>query len=151
MLTPADWISLSGAVATAIGVFIVWLQTGKLTQQLTLQNYSDYTKRYQEIILNFPENVNDSAFSLQGCTDYNKTMRYMRAYFDLCFEEWDLHSRKLINDETWSVWSHGIITALSKPAFVQAWRVVENGSKYDIRFSNFISIAIAKNDTTKLI
>lgn len=144
-LTPADSISLGGAVATAIGVFVVWRQTEKLTQQLTLQNYSDYTKRYQEIILNFPENVNDPTFSLQICTDKDKTMRYMRAYFDLCFEEWDLHSRKLIEDETWSVWNDGIKKALSKQSFVQAWGVVAKNSKYDTKFYNFISIAIAEN------
>ncbi len=144
-LAPADWISLSGAIATAIGVFVVWRQTGKLTQQITLQNYSDYTKRYQEIILNFPEDVNDSSFNLHGHTDYKKTMRYMRAYFDLCFEEWNLHSRKLIDHETWSVWSDGIKTSLSKPAFVQAWSVVSNSSRYGKEFSNFISVAIARN------
>ena len=50
-LTPADWISLGGAVATAIGVFVVWRQTQKLTQQLTLQNYSDYEAGVRSFLL----------------------------------------------------------------------------------------------------
>jgi hypothetical protein len=92
-----DWIS---AIATVIGVVGVLWQLNLLQKQLRLQNYVEYTKRYQAIILNFPETINAPSFSFEHSqrkisgastelsSHYDNTMRHMRAYFDLCFEEW---------------------------------------------------------------
>lgn len=138
-LSIADWISLGSVLATACGVWVVWHQTDKISKQLTLQNFSDYTKRYQEIILRFPEDVNEQQFVLAGREDYKTTMRYMRAYFDICFEEWHLHSRKLMDDKTWSIWHGGMKTAFSKPAFKQAWEIVRKDSQFGREFEKFVS------------
>lgn len=71
-----------------------------MNKHLRLQVYADYTKRYQSITLNFPEDINDPTFLLKECDDYNRTMRQMRVYFDLCYEEWHLHNKlKLIPAE----------------------------------------------------
>ena len=82
--------------------------------------FPDYTKRYQEIILDFPENVNRPDFELANVPDRDKTMRYMRAYFDLCFEEFYLNKEGLIDSKIWQVWRSGITFAFSKAAFGQA-------------------------------
>ena len=82
-MTISDWISAATALATGAGVVVVYFQLRKLSQQITLQNFSDYTKRYQRIILHFPEDVNVSDFVLKGRADYDQTMRYMRAYLIL--------------------------------------------------------------------
>lgn len=138
-LNTGEWISLVSALATAGGVWVVWYQTGKISKQLKLQNFSDYTKRYQEIILHFPEDINNPQFVLAGREDYNTTMRYMRAYFDICYEEWHLHSHSLMDDETWSVWRSGMKTAFSKPAFKQAWEIVRRDSQFGSEFENFVA------------
>jgi len=95
---------------------------------MRLQFLTDYTKRYQEIIRDFPENVNELDFDLEkgrgtaeGDARFEKTMRAMRTYFDLCFEEWDLRQRKELDDRAWRTWSGGMATAFRKPAFRQAW------------------------------
>lgn len=144
-LDATEWISLGTALVTVCGVWVVWHQTGKISKQLTLQNFSDYTKRYQEIILHFPEDVNEPAFILVGREDYKNTMRYMRAYFDICYEEWYLHSRGLMDDQTWSVWRAGIKTAFSKPAFRQAWGIVSKDSEFGAEFEHFISEFLGNN------
>jgi hypothetical protein len=138
-INTAEWISLVSALATAGGVWVVWYQTGKISKQLKLQNFSDYTKRYQEIILHFPEDINSPQFVLAKREDYNITMRYMRAYFDICYEEWHLNSRSLMDDETWSVWQSGMKTAFSKPAFKQAWEIVRKDSQFGSEFENFVA------------
>ena len=55
--------------------------------------FSEYTKRYQDIILNFPENIIDDNFKFDSLSkvERDKTMRYMRVYFDLCSEEYFLY------------------------------------------------------------
>ena len=44
----------------------------KMNEQLQIQNqqlkngfFAEYTKRYQEIILNFPEEINDNSFKIK--------------------------------------------------------------------------------------
>ena len=94
-------------------------------------------------MLNFPEDINASNFSLaerkaKSNGDYPQVMRYMRADDDLCFEEWYLHRKGLIEDDFWSVWLDGIKIAVSKPSFQQAWAVMQADTNYGPHFSNFI-------------
>jgi hypothetical protein len=140
------------ALATCAAAFVVWKQLGSLTEQLKiqsaqlkLQHYTEYTKRYKSIVLALPEDINDPSFKLsKRRKDYSTTMRHMRAYFDLCFEEWDLHRRKLIDQESWSVWKGGIETAMSKTAFKQAWNISQSSNTdYGSDFENFIDEAAA--------
>ncbi|MGH7826749.1 MAG: hypothetical protein ACREQ7_16445 [Candidatus Binatia bacterium] len=94
----------SGGVGNLISTFAAVLaitgliyQSRSTRKQVKLQNFIEYTKRYQEIILNFPENINEQDFSFDGmpAEERDKTMRYMRAYFDLCFEEYTLHEKEV--------------------------------------------------------
>ena len=134
----SDWMALSTLVVTVVGILLIWSQTKKMAVQLTLQHFADYTKRYQEIILHFPEDVNTADLPPKDHDDYNNTMRHMRAYADLCYEEWHLNQRGLINKGTWAVWSRGIETAFSKPAFQQAWIIIRADTHYGTEFVTFI-------------
>ena len=120
-----DWIPWLNVLATVAGVAVVYRSFDSFPGRSELQHFSDYTKRYQEIVIHFPEDINSPDFILAGRPDYNHTMRYLRAYFDLSFEEWYLHSKNLINEDTWSLWRGGIETALSKTAFQQAWELIK--------------------------
>jgi hypothetical protein len=56
----------------------------------------------------------------------------------------DLHRRELIDQEPWSVWQGGIATAMSKPAFQQAWKISQNSNtNYGEDFDKFIDKATA--------
>ena len=148
-MSNSDWISLGSAIAALLGVmgglFANHQQMKKLSKQLVIQQFSDYTKRYQEIILHFPENINEQNFEFSNDPDRSKTMRYMRAYFDLSFEEWHLNQRKLIDAETWVVWEGGIKTALSKTAFINAWLEIKNDTRYGQEFERFINASLTPN------
>lgn len=149
-MTVSDWISLGGAIATLAGVlvagFAIRTSIQQLNQQLTLQQFADYTKRYQEIILEFPEDINEPGFDLTGRPDSNQTMRRMRAYFDLCFEEWYLNQRQLLDSAIWNLWQEGMKEALSKPAFQQAWTIIKRDSSFGENFERFIEEMIPKKD-----
>lgn len=142
-MTNSDCISIASAIITMIGVGVALYancqQMKKMNNQLIVQQFSDYTKRYQEIILNFPENINEQDFDFSKDTDKSKTMRYMRAYFDLSFEEWHLNQRKLIDSATWAVWHDGIKTALSKGAFINAWLEIKKDTRYGQNFEQYIA------------
>ena len=137
-LKASDWIAIVAGLITLAGVVVVFLQLRSLNQQTRLQNFGEYTRRYQHIVLNFPEDINSQTFLLKGRPDYDNVMRYMRAYYDLCFEEWYMHDKELIEDDFWSVWIDGIKTAVSKPSFQQGWQVMKADTNYGPRFSKFI-------------
>ena len=144
-MTTTDWILLATAVATFVTAIVLFLQVSKLTAQLKAQVFSDYTKRYQDIILHFPEDVNEKKFILsRERQDYAQTMRYIRAYFDLCYEEWYLHRHKKIDADTWTQWKSGMGSAFSKNAFKQAWDIVKQDTTYGDEFVRFVENLLAK-------
>ena len=153
----SDWINLFSAAAntlllaaTIAGVWSAWRAHCK---QIWLQQFTDYTKRYQVVIRDFPEDVNEPEFVLdkdtgteRGHARFEKTMRAMRAYFDLCYEEWELHERKDIDERTWGIWSGGMATAFKKPAFRQAWARITrpHDTDYGPRFKQFVDSVMAE-------
>lgn len=143
-VTTSDIISLFSAIATLLGVAValgaLYLQLRKMNQQLQIQQFSDYTKRYQEIVLRFPENINRKDFSLEALSvdEYRSVMRNMRAYFDLSFEEWHLNQRGFLHAETWQVWRGGMKTAMGKAAFVAAWEKIRLDTEFGEPFDSFI-------------
>ena len=130
-------ISTFAALVAIVGLIY---QSRSTRKQVKLQNFIEYTKRYQEIILNFPENINDEDFVFEGMKKEikDKTMRYMRAYFDLCFEEYTLHEKKFIDDDLWSIWEGGMEMAFSKAAFQQAWKIIQEDTKFGENFEAFV-------------
>jgi hypothetical protein len=64
-------------------------------------------------------------------------MRYMRAYFDMCYEQWFLNTRKLLDGKIWADWKLGMGSAFSKPAFRQAWRIIKEDSNFGFGFEGF--------------
>ena len=139
-MTTANVLAVIAIVATLAGVWVVYRQLQLLNQQARMQNFAEYTRRYQQIVLNFPEDINGKDFSLLDREDeeYAKVMRYMRAYYDLCFEEWYLHREGLIESKFWTVWIEGIETAVSKSAFQQAWKVMQADTNFGPDFSKFV-------------
>lgn len=126
------------AALVAIGALII--QSSSTEKQVKLQNFIEYTKRYQEIILNFPETINESDFKLKELekNEYINTMRYMRAYYDLCFEEYTLHDKKYIDEEFWSIWESGMKYAFSKSAFQQSWDIIKLDTQFGSAFERFV-------------
>ncbi len=113
-------------------------------QQLRLNFFADYTKRYQEIILNLPEQINETDCKIAELDEASrtKTLRYMRAYFDLCSEEYFLHQHGNLDDKTWSEWKKGIEFAFSTASFKEAWATLKMDTIYYEDFGQFAKNAI---------
>jgi len=140
-----DIIQLALLIVTSLGLTYSVIsnahQTKMINRQLRLSFYTDYTKRYQEIILNFPENINDMKFSFDTLEPEvrNKTLRYMRAYFDLCSEEYDLFQKGLLEKDTWQNWEDGIKFAFTKTAFIQSWEKIKDDTIYYKSFTEWVN------------
>ena len=126
---------------TAIGLLYT---IHSFNKQQKLIVFMDYTKRYQEICLNLPENINETEFSFESLDKdtKEKTLRYMRAYFDLCSEEYHLYLQKHIHKNTWKEWESGVQFSLSKTAFRSAWEILQLDTIYYSDFSKFVDNTI---------
>ncbi|MEI7502576.1 MAG: hypothetical protein WCJ61_04775 [Paludibacter sp.] len=88
-------------------------------QQLKESFFTDYTKRYQEIMLHLPEKYYTNEATYNELKDEAKA--YLRAYFDLCSEEYFLKSTKKIDKDVWDNWKQGIVYAFKKKVVLEAW------------------------------
>jgi len=93
-----EFITFSGLIITLI-LFILKNRNENKTKKLNLFA----TKRYQKIMLHFPESLHHPNFDYEKLNPEQKDeiLRYTRAYFDFCIEEFDLHLQKLIDKKVW--------------------------------------------------
>ena len=153
-MTLVEKISLIATSISSIGVFIaictLIYQVRTNTKHLTLQNFTEYTRRYQEIILHLPENINSNEFEFKHMHEAERetTLRYLRAYYDLCAEEYYLSRKKLISKGTWHMWSTGMGMAFRKKAFREAWDIIQKDSCFSIEFVKFVKEMRESNRTT---
>ena len=123
-----------------IAITALIYQINSFTKQLKLQNFTEYTRRYQEILLNLPENINSNNFELEKLDKEKKekTLRYLRAYYDLCSEEFYLKNNKYLDSKVWKLWELGMKSAFRKKAFVDAWALIQKDTYYYTEFENFV-------------
>ena len=142
-MATSDQIQLI-ALLIAFGGLIVSLvyniiQQKAFTKQMRLQFFAEFTKRYQEIIVHFPVSISDPDFDYAklepSVRDY--ALRYMRAYFDLCSEEYHLYLSGNLDEKTWKEWRSGIENAFSKKAYQDAWEIINLNSYY---YSDFVGL-----------
>lgn len=150
-----DITQIAIALLTLISIAIIFFfnrsQVRQLKKQFSIQidqikqgYFADYTKRYQEIILHFPENINADDFDLNKEAGRDQIMRYLRVYFDLCSEEFFLHRNGYIDDKVWMEWEAGMVFAFSKPAFAQAWVEIKNDTDFYTEFGGFVDSTMTR-------
>ena len=132
-----EYISL-GAVFVAV-VALAW-QVHLSNAQSKMQTFLTYTQRYQDIVINLPIGVESESFSLEGIEskDREEILRWLRAYFDLCSEEYYLNKNNLVDARAWRLWESGMTDSLQKPAFVEGWRIIQSNKYFHHEFANYI-------------
>lgn len=147
-MSTGDLIQLGLLGITIVGLLLTInsnrQQLKLFNQQLRLNFFAEYTKRYQEIILNFPEEINTPSFDYSKLPPEirSKTLRFMRVYFDLCSEEYDLWNAGYLDSRIWNNWKAGIEYACSKRAFKDAWKIIKLDTKYYPKFSEWINTIV---------
>lgn len=148
-LPTADQTNFATSIATALGVAVaivaLWLQLRAMNRQVMIQQFSDYTKRYQDLLLQLPESINDADFDILKSPQVAKYMRRVRAYFDLCYEEWFLNRHKLIRDFIWREWEAGMTAAFKRKMLADAWmKKIRIDTRYDVEFIAFVDSLMCK-------
>ena len=111
-----EWIQL---IALLVAIIVLIITIINFNNQIKLNFFADYTKRYQEIMLHLPEDIDINYNSFSELP--NEVKRYLRAYIDLCSEEYYLHQYKKIEHKIWVNWEQGIKAAFKIKVFKDAW------------------------------
>lgn len=133
----ADYIAL-GAVFVALIALI--RQMYLHDKQSKIHTYLTYTQRYQEIAIHLPIGVEADGFSLEkySTDEKEEILRWLRAYFDMCSEEFYLHDNELVDEQVWCLWEAGIVDSLKKPAFVKSWGLIQSNKYFHNKFATYI-------------
>lgn len=92
----SDFIQLGILVVAIASIVVTHIMDAK---QRKLQMFAEYTRRYQDIFMNMPDDIYNGTAKID-----TRTKRYMRLYFDLCSEEFHLWQNKEVPDEVWNLW-----------------------------------------------
>ena len=124
-MTVSDIAQLGVLAVTAVAVRV---SLRGLRDQLWLQTFSEYTRRYVESIDLLPAGAR-RPYGEWDFSDLSDPIRQalviaVRHYLNLCSEEFYLHSRRRIDADTWDVWIAGMRSTMRLPAFRDGWRLV---------------------------
>ena len=133
-----------------IAVLALSWQVHLSNKQSKMQTFLTYTQRYQDIIINLPVGVESDSFSIEGLEEKEREriLRWLRAYFDLCSEEYYLNKNKLVDKKAWQLWESGMTDSLKKPAFVNAWKAIQSNKYYHHEFAGYIEQIIDRQRNT---
>ena len=125
----SNWVQMGLLIVAILTVIVSSYWSAKAIKetqkqakrQYEFQFFAEYTKRYQDLILKMPANLNTTSV-------FNRDVDiYMRLYFDLCSEE------------------EGIQMALKKNNYRIAWELL--GENYnDTSFRSYMSDLIRENE-----
>ena len=150
-----DWTFDIPTLVALASIFIVLLvfliEQYQMRKQMLVQNFSEYTKRYQEILLQLPLSIFDDNFDLVKVPDdeREKILKLMRAYFELCAEEYYLSRSRMIDHHIWEDWREGMEYTFNRPAFKEAWKEVSRHKDIYKEFRPFHDRTTAENKVTE--
>lgn len=134
--------SLAGVLATLVGAMVAFRG---VRDQLWLQTFSDYTRRYSEIVRELPSDARrpGSTFAFEALSEAEQgdVLNAARGYLNLCSEEYFLHERGRIDDETWGIWRAGMVEVLRAPWIQTTWEILRPEYKF-LDFCDFLDVCI---------
>ncbi len=122
-VTWLDGLQAVGALATAIGVFLAWMQLKHQQKQLKTDFEDRLSQQYREAIAGIPIEA------MLGGTDVELAESALTAfyrYFDLTNEQIFLKNNGRVSPETWENWADGIRMNMRRPGFSAAWAIIAN-------------------------
>lgn len=122
-VTWLDVLQAVGALATAVGVILAWLQLREYQKQLTTDFEDRLSQQYREAIGGIPIEA------MLGGSDVpldDAALTAFYRYFDLTNEQIFLKNERRISDKTWESWVEGVRMNMRRPGFAAAWAIVAN-------------------------
>ena len=122
------------AIIISIGSIIITWRIDVRQRQLAF--FTEYTKRYQDIMIH-----------LYG--DENNKEAFHRLYFDLCSEEFYLYTKNYLPKDIWDRWVYGMKLSVKVNEIKVAWHRDEVYYDKYPEFKIFFNNVIKESETNK--
>ena len=127
-MSATDILVVCGIATVIVAMVAVFIEIKGVRDQLWLHTFAEYTRRYSEIAEKLPSESRhpEGHFSLEGLSQdrRDEIMNAARAYLNLCSEEFYLHDRGRVDDETWGIWQEGMQATFKLPWIQQTWTIL---------------------------
>jgi hypothetical protein len=140
-------LSANGVIAiTGVGTLIVsavaiLLSLRGVRNQLWLHTFSEYTRRYAEVVVELPPAARNPRveFDLMklDAGERERLLNVVRSYLNLCSEEHYLHDKHRIDHQTWGIWTTGMEDMFRLGWFRQAWDELKDEYRLYPEFREF--------------
>jgi len=141
--TAFDLKDIIEALAFIAAAVSVWVQLRGIQNQMWLNTFTEYTRRYDEAMTTMPFEARGIGVPVEvnGLSDdlRKSVLTAMRRYFNLCSEERYLHQRGRIDSKTWNIWKTGIRDSACGPFFASAWRCLAAEYEFYPDFRDFMN------------
>jgi hypothetical protein len=141
-MTTDQVIAVTGIVAVLITGGGIYVTLRGLRNQLWLTTFAEYTGRYSDITRRLPAESRrpggDFDIEQLSETERGSILNAVREYMNLCSEEFYLHGRKKIDDETWSIWEVGMKETVRLPWIQETWTSIRAEYSSYPEFREFI-------------
>ena len=146
-------VEATGTIAGALlaAGTLMWGFHG-VKSQMWLATFADFTKRYADIVDRLPSEMRvPGDFVLHGLSreEEDKVFGALRRYFNLCSEEHYLAQRRILDSQTWKIWTTGIQDALRNSGFKDAWKLLRVEYEYYPAFCAFMDELVAQTKVTQ--
>jgi hypothetical protein len=150
-MTANQIIAISAVAALILSAMAIAVTIRSLRDQLWLQTFAEYTRRYSDIVTDLPSESRspDSDFSIESLhqDEQGPFLNRVRAYVNLCSEELYLRRHKRIDKETWSIWTEGIEATVALPWFRSGWPALRREYSFFPEFCVFVDECIEEGST----
>ena len=139
-MTIQEFSSLFTILIATIGLLTLSWNMHQSNIQSRLSFFQNYTNRYHKIMINLPVEIKSDSYSLLSVDEKEREIlvRWIRAFYDLCSEEYYLNQMGYVDKEVWRLWKAGMEITFSSTSFVDAWKIIQASKYYDVQFATFI-------------
>ena len=146
-------VALGQVAAVLLAAFAIIVTLRGVRDQLWVIVFTEYTKRYTETVRDLPSEARRPNgkfdFSQLGGSDRDRVYNAMRAYLNLCSEEFYLQKKGRIDRETWEIWKLGIRDTMRLPWLHDTWGEMREEYVYFDEFCRFMDECLARESSSE--
>ena len=126
-------------VSIVIAAFSLWQSSKYNRRQWNFNAFTHYTKRYDDIMGEFPNQGYTLRFDLEHPVTSNQEVRLaVLKYLNMTSEEYYLWRDKYLDEKVWQIWVPEIKRTLKTPLFQREWQHLKGEFKSYKKFSDFV-------------
>lgn len=132
-------IKVIGLLSLVFTAFGLWQNSKYTKRQWNFNTFTHYTKRYDDIMGEFPGQGYTLRFDLDHQIPSNDEVRLaVLKYLNMTSEEYYLWRDKYLDDKVWQIWLPEIKRTLQTPLFQREWPNLKGEFKTYEKFSEFV-------------